>query len=275
MEESNRIANSAMEVIAIICATCPDEMRSFTDPCLSTMLRIVGQLRSLNRSLFFRTVCSIVSLRGASEAMVSQNLFLSNISSIVDCRSWCPSSRPIRIGEERSWPARGSSMSTPPFPSVHRFSLQCTVCRRLRSRIGRCVSPRRKEHVLVAISDLFGVTDEAYSLLDTYLSRVPSSVSSHLKTPSFSPLLAITLLLATLSRPKEQRWKAQIGDLFAHSSGNEQVLWQMVSLPYSCLREDPRIQVLLLRACNSNTDQIKQLGFFSLIKARFVSFHDI
>ena len=87
VEESNRIANSAMEVIAIICKTCPEEMRSFTDPCLLKMVQIVGQLHSSDRSLFFQTVCSIVSLGSASETMVAQNLSLPSLFSIVDCRS--------------------------------------------------------------------------------------------------------------------------------------------------------------------------------------------
>ena len=87
VEESNRIANSAMEVIAIICETCPEEMRSFTDPCLLKMVQIVGQLHSSDRPLFFRTVCSIVALGGASETMVAQNLSLPSLPSIVDCRS--------------------------------------------------------------------------------------------------------------------------------------------------------------------------------------------
>ena len=100
-------------------------------------------------------------------------------------------------------------------------------------------------------------------------------LSPSTKDPSFSPLLVITLLLASLFRPEEKRWKTQIGDLFAHSTANEQLLWQIVSLPYNCLREDPRIQVLLLRACNSDSEQIKQLGFFSLIKVCSLPFRDV
>ena len=87
VEKSNRIANSAMEVIAIICETCPEEMRSFTDPCLLEMVQIVGPLHSPDHSLFFRTVSSIVALGGASEAMVAQNLSLPSPPFIIDCRS--------------------------------------------------------------------------------------------------------------------------------------------------------------------------------------------
>ena len=109
-------------------------------------------------------------------------------------------------------------------------------------------------------------------MLEAFLAHVRCRISYYPKAPSFSPLLAITLLLASLSRPNEKRWKTQISDLFARSSGDELVIWQIVSLPYVCLRDDPRIQVLLLRACNSHSEQIKQLGYFSLLKVISVSF---
>ena len=167
---------------------------------------------------------------------------------------------------------RGSSMFILLFPTISRSSPQYIVCRSRQGETRFRCSSRRKKPFLVALSNLFGVTDEAFTLLDAFLAHVRCFTSSYLKTPSFSPLLATTLLLASLSRPKEKRWKMQIRDLFARSSGNEQVLWQMVSLPYVCLRDDPRIQVLLLRACNSHSEQIKQLGYFSLLKVLSVSF---